>query len=219
MNKTNREIEILDSDGKKINKIGGAGFKNDNFAKLSDMVLSADGMLITLDGFGKQVKKFDGYGAWKATIKLKNTFEPKLLAIDRQNRYYIYDQQKNVILIRDDISSETVHEFGKFELNNPDKLSANHDYLIINDYEENSTLIYELNGLFDSKTEGIIALEEWNRVIEIEPNIIRIKDSPDCFAVFPEGIKTWEIDNRCLLAHDGKKIVAYKLVEKRDEDE
>jgi hypothetical protein len=214
-----QEIRFIDLYGNELNKIGGLGFQNNNFAHLTDIALGVDGNLLTLDSFKKQIKKYDHYGAWQTTIQIKDVFEPKFLTLDFQSRYYIYDQQRNVILIWNDISDSPTHDFGKFDLTFVSKLSCNDDYLIVNDFQNNSTITYELSGLFDSQANNIFGLERWNRAIEIGQHVIKEKNKDRFSEVFPNGIKCWDIYNQYLTVFDGHKISTFKLIDAELENE
>lgn len=159
------EIVHIYRNGEKINTIGGLGFSSSSFNKLTDITLSPDDNLLALDSFQKKIKKFDINGKLIAEFNLTRFIEPVLFAVAVDETYYIFDNASKEIVITRTFDETDWYTFGKFQLNNPSKISLGKNEITVYDEQKNSTTIYGILGRFQNEIEGNIQIVKQQQYI------------------------------------------------------
>jgi WD40 repeat protein len=187
MHNESSEIHIYQN-GKKINTIGGIGFEQINFTKLSDIALAPDGSLLALDSFEKTIKKFDAEGKFIISISLSDFSNPSLVAIASDETFYIYDSDRNEIRTFARMNDYDSYAFGRFELTEPSNLQLAGNTLIVNEQKQNKTLLFSTFGQLEKELEGIFQFEK-AQLYQLSRNYIEHNDSQKKYAV---SISIWE---------------------------
>lgn len=189
--------------GKKVNTIGGLGFTSSSFNKLADITLSPDGNLLTLDSFQKKVKKFDINGKLIAEINLTGFIEPALFAVAVDETYYIYDNASKEIVITRTFNESDWYTFGKFQLNDPSKISLGKDEITVYDKQKNSTIIFGILGQFQNEMEGNIQIEKQQQYI-LKDHFIYHPKSESKFAISTNKWNDFLIEDNVILLSDNE---------------
>ncbi len=189
--------------GKKVNTIGGLGFTSSSFNKLTDITLSPDGDLLTLDSFQKKVKKFDINGKLIAEINLTGFIEPALFAVAVDETYYIYDNASKEIVITRTFNESDWYTFGKFQLNDPCKINLGKTEITVYDKQKNSTIIFGILGQFQNEMEGDIQIEKQQQYI-LKDHFIYHPKSESKFAISTNKWNDLSIEDNIILLSDNE---------------
>ena len=173
--------------GKRINTIGGLGFENTNFHKLSDITLAPDGKLLALDSFQKKIKKFDIDGQWITDLNLDLFSKPTLFDISTEETFYIYDDNKKEIVITKTFHEDDFYSFGKFQLIQPDKLVLTKNSIVIYDIACDKTFVFDTLGQFRKELNGYIQFDK-NQEYKLESHYLLHRSSGQKFAI---STNTW----------------------------
>ncbi len=195
------EIHIF-KDGKKLNTIGGMGFDQMNFTKLSDIALAPDGSLLALDSFEKTIKKFDAEGKFITSIELPDFNEPSLFTIASDETFYIYDSDRNEISNFARLNEYDTFAFGRFQLTAPTNLQLAANLLIINEKSLNKTLVFNTFGQLEEELDGCYQIEKRQKYLLL-PNYILSENSDEKFAL---SISKWKFFSQ----KDGYTILVSK---------
>lgn len=202
---------------KKINTIGGVGFEKGKFNKLVDITISPEEKLLTLDSFTKKIARFNKEGKWLNESKLKGVEKPILFDINLNNELFVYDEYNKEIFIFNDILSEPIYNFGKFQFETPTKISCNNDFLLIYDSSLNKTLFYNTMGHYEKEEDGFIQIDKYNQRFILKRNFIEKfqinKTSSNTknlkFALSSQKWEDFKIQNNILLLNSKNKINIY----------
>ncbi|MDO9577256.1 MAG: hypothetical protein Q7J16_05180 [Candidatus Cloacimonadales bacterium] len=197
----NSEIHIF-KDGKKINTIGGIGFDQMNFTKLSDIALAPDGSLLALDSFEKTIKKFDVEGKFITSIELTDFSQPTLFTIASDETFYIYDSDRNEISNYARLNEYDTFAFGRFQLTAPTNLQLAGNLLVVNENSLNKTLIFDTFGQLEEELNGYYQIEKRQKYLLL-PNYLLHEGTGEKFAV---SIPRWKFFSQ----QDGYTILASK---------
>ncbi len=148
-----------------FNKIGGSGFDNNNFKKVTDICLSNDQAFFVLDSFDKVIKKFDLGGTYKGSISVKILSDPSLIELDNNGNFYIYDKQRKDLNILDRIDYRIIVNFAKFQFENPEYLLISGNKLVV--YEKTKTCFFDLTGRLDRENQSIIHFDSGLNLIDV----------------------------------------------------
>ena len=173
--------------GKRINTIGGLGFENTNFHKLSDITLAPDGKLLALDSFQKKIKKIDVDGQWITDLNLDLFSKPTLFDISTEETFYIYDDNRKEIVITKTFHEDDFYSFGKFQLIQPEKLVLTKNSLVIYDTACDKTFVYDKLGQFRKELNGYIQFDK-NQEYKLETHYLLHYSSGQKFAI---STNTW----------------------------
>lgn len=197
-------------DGKMVNSVGGMGFEKQNFTRLTDIALSPDDKLLALDSFEKTIKKFDKDGNLITEFVVENLNKPKLFDISIDENFYIYDENINEILSTRFFSESDDYFFGKFELNNPQKIVLiKNELLVYND--DNTTLIYDTFGQLIAEKSGNIQRDNFADYVLQKYFIEHIKSGKK-FAISPNPWLGFDIKNGYVVLYTANEIVIGKFV-------
>jgi hypothetical protein len=214
-----KEADIIHiyKDGKKVNTIGGLGFTSSSFNKLADITLSPDGNLLALDSFQKKIKKFDIDGKLIAEINLSNFIEPTLFAVTINETYYIYDNATKEIVITRTFNESDWYTFGKFQLNNPSKISLGKNEITVYNEQKNSTIIFGILGQFQNEINSNIQIEKQQQYI-LKDYFIYHPKSDSKFAISTNKWNDLSIKDNVILLSDNEiwigKLTYTELKEK-----
>ncbi len=172
-------------DGKRINTIGGMGFEQTNFDRLSDIALAPDGSLLALDSFAGNIKKFDTDGKFITEFALPNLTEPALLDIAMDETFYIFDSNKGEIVVTNLSGSDEDYRFGMFQLNTPVHLTLSGNKLVINDIRKNKTLIFDKFGQLITSWEGYFQIQN-NQQFELKDYFIEHSKTQTRLCISPQ---------------------------------
>jgi hypothetical protein len=141
-------------DGVRQNTIGGIGFEQYQFNRLSDITLAPDGKLLALDSFQKKIKKFDRFGNLIAETGLDDFSDPTLIAVDSNGTIFVYDDDLEEITAIQDFGKRKLYSFGKFMLSEPRGINLIGETLSIYNQEVNKTTFFSKLGQFLEEEEG-----------------------------------------------------------------
>lgn len=130
--------------GKLINTIGKIESERGSFNQLSDITLSPDGNLLTLDSMQKQIRKYDRSGKFIFSVELPEFIQPQLFDITSDETFYIYDSFLNEVIITRDFRKKNWFSFGNQEISKPSQLSAGINTIILS--SQQSSLIFNIMG-------------------------------------------------------------------------
>jgi len=153
-------------DGARTNTLGGRGLGSTEFSGLADIALGPDGKLLALDRLRKQIKRFSYRGELLATIELDDFADPRLLAAAGNANLYIYDAVRRDVTILTDPPAATPYRFGRFQLESPDLLACNNDYVWA--WDGGQTVIFTAMGQFVATVSGRLQLDAHNRRYRLE---------------------------------------------------
>lgn len=158
---------LIFKDGKQINAIGGLGSQSSNFQKLEDITMGRDGSIYALDGGSREVKRFNPDGKYLKSMKLEYVKQPKKIALGREDNLFIYDGAAGEIVVIDLLDGSELYRFGKFQLENVDKLYAGRDFLIAYDASRDISAMFSALGQFISEDSGQIIYDDYNNAISL----------------------------------------------------
>ncbi len=203
--------------GEKINTIGGLGFTSSSFNKLSDITLSPDGNLLALDSFQKKIKKFDIDGKLIAELNLNNFIEPALFAVGVDETYYIFDNASKEIIITRTFNESNWYTFGKFQFNDPCKISLGKNEITAYDKKKNSTIIFGILGRFQNEVNGNIQIDKQQQYILKDYYVYHPK-SESKFAISTNKWNDFSIEDNVILLSDNEiwigKLIYSDIIEK-----
>lgn len=206
------EIHIY-RDGKKNNTIGGIGFEQLNFTRLSDIALAPDGSLLTLDSFEKIIKKFDSQGKFIAAIDLADFSAPALFSVASDETFFIYDSDRNEIRNFARTNEYDAFSFGRFQLSAPSNLQLAGNRLLVNESSLSKTLIFNTFGQLEEELPGIFQIER-NCKFQLFPNYLTAMNGN--FAVSPDKWQSFlQMDGYTVLASRTKIVVGKFIYEVR----
>ncbi|MBW6516096.1 MAG: hypothetical protein K0B81_05705 [Candidatus Cloacimonetes bacterium] len=159
-------------DGKYINAVGGLGFSDSNFNRLSDITVSPHGRLLALDSFQKQIKRFDSNGMWIENFHLKNIGEPVLFDVSHDGMVFVYDRTSNEIVILDEKMENIVYRFGKFVFREPVQLHSTFTHVTVYDRSLNTTFIFDNFGKLTEELSGYWQIDRFNNKYRLDVNKI-----------------------------------------------
>ncbi len=201
-------------DKRQLNSIGGLGFNQDNFNRLSDIAISPNGKLLALDSLQKSIKFFDSKGMYLEEHKLTGTAEPFLFDTGIDGTLFVYDRTTNEIIIIDNSLKEEIHRFGKFKFLQPTQLVFNNRQLIVND--SGKTHIFSSLGNLMRSIDGQIQVDRYGNHYKISGNSIEHIDSGKKFFT---GLNIWQsmlIKGNIMILKADNKIRAGEIIyEKR----
>lgn len=156
--RSSQEIDIF-VDGLRVNSIGGLGFERSNFQRLSDIGVDADGGLLALDSAQKLLRKFTPEGMFVSEFSLETLSQPELFCVAPDGTLFVYDAAPSEIICYSPLDGREFHRFGRFELNQPQNLDCNKDYLWAQNRERESTQVFTLLGQLDIEVKLFQALD------------------------------------------------------------
>jgi len=190
---------------RKINTIGGLGFNEYSFNKLSDIALSPDGNLLALDSFEKVIKKFDKDGKWIAEFNFDFMIKPQIFDISLDETFFIYDRNQKEIIAKRITDTEEYVSFGKFMLSEPISIVVNDNLIQVYDKQLNKTIIFNFWGDLIEEFEGNVL---FHRKQKYQLNVRSITKYPENkkFAVNISPLNSFLIKNNNLITNSNNKV-------------
>lgn len=210
MSVKNQEIYIF-QDGELKNVLGGLGSSKVNFQYLADMALGTDNSLYVLDSSTKSVKKFISDGKPSGSIELKGSVQPKCLCIFQEQEMFIFDSASGEIINYSGIDGTEQNRFGRFQLQQINSLSCNHDYLIAYDKDNNLSHIFSLLGQFVKDEPGQVVYDMFNNGICYNEGMLKCLNSPAYLPLTEDKVLIF-IHNNILALHQGEEVRILKIV-------
>jgi hypothetical protein len=143
--RSSQEIDIF-VDGLRVNSLGGIGFERSNFQRLSDIGVDADGGLLALDGARKLLRKFSSEGMFVSEFSLETLSQPELFCVAPDGTLFVYDAAPSEIICYSPLDGREFNRFGRFELDQPQNLDCNKDWLWAQNRDRESTQVFTLLG-------------------------------------------------------------------------
>lgn len=168
--------------GKEINLIGGLGYAKENFQKLTDIGVGADGSLYCLDQMPKKLKKFDADGRWLLDYDVAWSQEPVKFALDQSNQIIFFDDIQREFTFSSDLRPEEVFQFGKFQVISVDQITINNNLLIVNEPEPKQTSFFSLLGEYMVTRQGRIVADRFGNLFRMDANNITMIPSNETAA-------------------------------------
>lgn len=196
-------------DNKLVNKLGGIGFSNDNFSKISDFLITSTQNIAVLDGLQRQIKIFDLTGNWLTNIALDTFLHPALLAISQSDVYYIYDKDRDEISVSAHPEEQIDFTFGKFEIANPTLISIENYYLIVNNANGSSD-IFDLTGQLLTHEDKNIQINRFGKYT-LKGNFIFQDNVAKPIFLSPDTISFFKIKDNNLNVITKNRAVVLKL--------
>ena len=197
--------------GELINSFGSFGFSENNFNKIDDIKISPERNLLILDSIQKKIKKFDKFGKWIATVELQNVSEPKLFDISTDRTLYIYDKNRNEVIVTKD-GIEEMFSFGKFEFSNPVQFDMIAKNIFVYDKELNKTLTFDKYGQFLQEYSGYVQ-SNGKSIFRLEKNFVTSSDKK--FMIHYPQWNTFFIKNNYCILTSNHKIAVNKIIYER----
>jgi hypothetical protein len=157
-----------------VNTIGGLGFGESNFNRLTDITVSPHGRLLALDSFQKTIKKFDSDGMWLENYPLRSLNEPLLFDVSHDGMVFIYDRTSNEIVIYDEKLEYIEYRFGKFLLRDPIQLNCTFQHLSVYDKSSDKTYIFDLLGDLQETLNGFWQIDRYTNRYRLTGNMITV---------------------------------------------
>jgi WD40 repeat protein len=195
--------------GKKINTVGGKGFGRQNFQKLSDISLSADGYLYAFDSINRTLKKFDENGDLRAEIAISSDFQPQLAAVSIDGKIYIYDDERHDIVILDARGRET-GSFGGLQFGEISSLDIQKDIISIYNADHKITFFYSRFGQYITEIEGQ-SFREYDEYYSLKEHYFEHQRSGRHFAMNPEGWRKMFYQEPWIILTGEKQIMTGKI--------
>jgi hypothetical protein len=213
-----RTVYLMDSaggqitlwrDGTRINTIGGVGFDNSAFLRLSDIALSPDGKLLALDSFRKVIKKFDSEGKYVSSIAVDFVQEPTLLAVTGLENFYLYDRNRRELASFS--SGNDPFFFGKFMVDSPTTLECIRDQVWTYDARTDKTLFFTAEGRFDHEVEGRVSVNAACVELRMRPNWIEQPGDPAPLSSSVNPIRSLHLGPDFLAVLTGDRLALWKI--------
>ncbi len=156
--RASQEIDIY-VDGVRTNSIGGLGFERGNFQRLSDIGVDTDGGLLALDSARKLLRKFTPEGMFVSEFRFESLSQPELFCVAPDGTLFVYDAAPSEIVCFSPLDAREFNRFGRFELNQPQNLDCNKDYLWAQNRDREATQVFSLLGQLDLAVKLFQALD------------------------------------------------------------
>jgi len=157
-----------------INTIGGMGNDNYSFQKLSDIAIDADGNLLTLDLFARQVRKYSPDGNWIADIDVSAFKQPSKFCSTLENDLIIYDAASRELKRISTFSGKEMFSFGKFQVDGASSISASRDFIAVVSDNEEKTALFSGMGLFLKDVPAQLVLDSYQNQFTYSDGALRV---------------------------------------------
>ncbi len=135
----------IDMNGKITQRIGEFGFGDGQFVHISDMAVDDFGNIFVVDDVENLIIQFDEFGQFVNSFHPVSVSEPELIAVQNTGEILVYDSNSNQVTCFSR-SNNIRFRFGKFDLDDPFKLSASVDVNYIADHGTNSLFMIDTFG-------------------------------------------------------------------------
>jgi hypothetical protein len=198
--------------GEFFNIIGGTGFADDQFRRLSDIYVHTDGSLLALDSFERVIKRFDTGGRLLNTIPLSNISSPERLAFTSIGALFIYDSFNKEIYVLDPFDLSLSYNFGRFQIEETDEMFIAGDVINIHNRKNNETLVYFTSGMFDKKLDGLSFYEQHKNILTVTENELIDTQTENVLVNFVNTNRVFTHQRELLIFYDGTTIRVFRGV-------
>lgn len=189
--------------GKRVNTIGGLGYADTQFSKLSDIAIGPDSKLLALDSFRAHIKRFDHNGDLVSTFALKGLTDPRLLAASTGGNLYVWDAVRRDITLITDPPAEEPYRFGRFILEQPDMLSCAGDWLWA--WDGGDTELFTRMGQHQSTLTGWAQLNAYGSRFLLQGSYVQQQPDGQPLALSPQPWrKFWLSKGVMIIAGDNR---------------
>jgi len=135
----------IDGNGKILQRIGEFGFDEGQFVHISDFAVDSFGNVYVVDDVTNIIVQFDDFGQYVNSFTPMEVTEPELIAVQDTGELLIYDSFSNQVF---SFTKENIirFKFGKFYLNDPQKICTTLEVNYIADTGENSIFLIDNFG-------------------------------------------------------------------------
>lgn len=165
--------------GKRINRVGGRGPGETQFAYLTDIGLAPDGDIIAVDAFRSSLSKIDRNGRLVSRQIMEHQPEPGLICVSENGTWYLYDFSRKEVFVYHDPASEPAYSFARFQLENPTAIFCNRDYFWVYEEERERTILFDSMGQLLGTETGMVQIDRQNRKVTALPSDKRLLEQPD----------------------------------------
>lgn len=210
LNRKNNNISIYKNSAF-FNRVGGSGFEVDNFRKLTDISVGADGFIYALDSFEKSVKRIDKDGVVVSKINLPFLAQPERLAFTGFGALYIYDANRKEIYSLDSFDYSVKFNFGKFQINNADNFYISGNNLVTYNYDNHETVIFNINGQFVNTYSQYLIVDMFENMLTVKDNSLVDFRTGDVLLTVDGLIRYLDIANNKIFILSNKILRVYRI--------
>ncbi len=135
----------IDGNGKILQRIGEFGFDEGQFVHISDFTVDNFGNVFVVDDVTNVIVQFDDFGQYVNSFSPMEVTEPDLIAVQDTGELLIYDSFSNQVFCFTK-ENDIRFKFGKFYLNDPQKICTALEVSYIEDTGENSIFVIDNFG-------------------------------------------------------------------------
>lgn len=135
----------IDGNGKILQRIGEFGFDEGQFVHISDFTVDSFGNVYVVDDVTNVIVQFDDFGQYVNSFTPMEVTEPELIAVQDTGELLIYDSFSNQVFCFTKENSIRF-KFGKYYLNDPQKICTTLEVNYISDTGENSIFLIDNFG-------------------------------------------------------------------------
>lgn len=212
----NNQIHIY-KNGRHINTIGGLGFAESNFNRLSDITVSPNGKLLALDSFRKIIKKFDSNGMWLENYEIRQLSEPLLFDVAHDGTVFVYDRTSNEIVIFDERIEEIIYRFGKFLVREPLQLTATSLHVSVYDKSTDQSLMFDSFGKLTETLDGYWQTDRFDNKYLLTTNKVHVPLTGKDLLLSAKPWHSFIVKNGMIHLVTGREINISEIVYERSE--
>jgi len=193
-----------------VNKFGGKGNNYSSFQLLSDIEVSDNGNLLALDNLQKRISIYDKNGIYRNNISLKNYSNPTKFTLGSDDLLYLYDRDKQEIIILNLLTFQEFMRFGQFELDLPKAIRFNSDNLSITNHDYTTDFYNSLGG-FKENYPNLTVKDNKQNTISLQNNFIYINNQPKAPLVIENLPIGMFIKHNNLIIYTQNEVLIYEL--------
>ena len=193
-----------------LNTIGGNGFGEYKFERLSDIAISKNGNLLALDNLKKAIKIYDSNGEYLSTISLNKLNNPMKFSVDRNDFLYVYDNNDHEIVVLNLMNNSEFIRFGQFEIDLPTNMYIHDDIINFTTYNNQSDY-YSVMGDFIVSDNIASVMDRYQNRISTQDRFLTINSKIVPGIILPKRIKQIYISDDCVIIGTNKQIQLYKI--------
>jgi len=206
-----KNVIYIYNNGKFVNQIGGTGFENNSFRKLSDITLGIDNHLYALDSFDKSIKRFEKEGVYLSKVNIDNVASPEKIVFTNYGSVLLFDSHKKEFFALDPFDFSMKYSFGKFQVEEVDNLFINGNYLSVYDKLNHETTIFNINGQYDNLISDFVIMDAFNNILTFKDNNVVDFSAFEIIFRVKNKITYFSIENNLMLIASGNYIKVYRL--------
>lgn len=193
-----------------VNKFGGKGNNNSSFQLLSDIEVSENGNLLALDNLQKRISIFDKNGIYRNNISLKNWSNPTKFTLGSDDLLYLYDRDKQEIIILNLLTFQEFMRFGQFQLDLPQAIRFNNNNLTLTN-RDFTTDFYNSFGGFNESYPTLTAKDSYENTLSLQNKFIYINNQPKTPLILENMPLGMFLKHNNLIIYTQNEVVVYNL--------